>query len=67
MTGVSGSGVEDHEDVEGVLEEQRDVEGRDADCRATLSPESLAKPLAGADEECLLEDTGPIAGAELNV
>lgn len=46
MTGVSGSGVEDREDVEGVLEEQRDVEGRDADCRATLSPESLAKPLA---------------------
>jgi hypothetical protein len=49
MTGVSGSGVDDHEDVEGVLEEEaeeRSVEESDADCRATLSPESLAKPLA---------------------
>jgi hypothetical protein len=43
MIGVSGSGVED---VEGVFEEERDVEGSDAVRRETLSPESFAKPLA---------------------
>jgi hypothetical protein len=43
MIGVSGSGVED---AEGVLEEERDVEGSDAGRRETPSPESFAKPLA---------------------
>lgn len=40
--GSNGSGVED---VEGVLEEERD-EGSDAARRETLSPEKFAKPLA---------------------
>jgi hypothetical protein len=38
MIGVSGSGTED---VEGVLEEECDVEGSDAARRDTLSPEIL--------------------------
>jgi len=52
MMGVSESGVEDREEVEGVFEEEaeeRSVEERlesDADCRATLSPDSRAKPFA---------------------
>jgi hypothetical protein len=42
MMGVS-NGVED---VEGVLEEEHDVEGSEAACREALSPENFAKPLA---------------------
>jgi hypothetical protein len=42
IIGVSGSGVED---VEGVFEEERDVEGSDAVRREALSPENFAKPL----------------------
>ena len=59
MTGVSGS---DTEDVEGVLEEDHDVEGSDAARRVTLSPENFAKPLAWADEARLIE--GACAGAD---
>ena len=60
MIGVSGSGIED---VEGVLEEERDVEGSDAARRVTLSPENFEKPLAWADEARSLEDTCTAASA----
>jgi hypothetical protein len=60
MTGVSGSGTED---VEGVLEEDRDVEGSDAARRVTLSPEIFTKPLAWADEARLIEDACAAASA----
>ena len=60
MTGVSGSGTED---VEGVLEEDCDVEGSDAAHRVTLSPENFAKPLAWADKARLIEDASAAASA----
>jgi hypothetical protein len=41
MMCVSGSG---EEDIEGVFEEERDVEGSDATRRESLSPEHFAKP-----------------------
>ena len=53
MIGVSGSGTED---VEGVLEEERDVEGSEAARRDALSPENFAKPLAWAIEACTAAD-----------
>jgi hypothetical protein len=43
MIGVSGS---EAEGAEGVLEEERDVEGSDATRREIPSSESVAKPLA---------------------
>ena len=60
MTGESGSGTED---VEGVLEEDRDIEGSDAARRVTQSPENFAKPLAWADEARLIEDACIAASA----
>ena len=49
--------------VEGVLEEDRDVEGSDAAHRVTQSPEIFAKPLAWADEAWLIEDACAAASA----
>ena len=60
MICVSGSGTED---VEGVLEEERDVEGSEAARRDTLSPENFAKPLVWANEARLLEDACTAADA----
>ena len=60
MTGISGSGTED---VEGMLEEDHDIEGSDAARRVMLSPENFAKPLAWTDEARLIGDTSAAASA----
>jgi len=61
MTGVRQGDGRGAEDVEGVLEDERDTEGNDAVRQEVLSSENRAKPRAWASD-AWLQDAWSVVG-----